>query len=152
MPIHTSPIAPFPTGMRRQPGDTDADRNDDTTDSVASLRRRISAARVLREHLVWEAVRVLPGLAGFREARDDYARFRQLMERDDLGGAILLLAASAAPRRELLELSQVSGIWSCRLATVAAQRGRRPRIHAAHHPDRAAALLAALVASGCTDA
>lgn len=138
--------------MRRQPGGADAHRNEETTDAVASLRRRIAAARVLREHLVWEAVRVLPGLSGFREAGDAFARFRQLMERDDLDGAILLLAASAAPRRELLELSHAGGIWSCRLAMVALPRCRRRRIHAAHHPDRAASLLGALVASGCTDA
>ncbi|MCD2181451.1 hypothetical protein [Rhizobium sp. GN54] len=117
----------------------------DDADPVPALRLRIAAARVLREHLVWEALRVLPALANVRETHDAFARFRQLMEQDDLDSAVLLLAASAAPPRALLDQALVDGIWTCRLTTETAPRCRR--IHAAHHPDRPASLLAALVAS-----
>lgn len=151
MPIHNPTTALPPANKRRLPDDIDAGLPENG-DAVALLRRRIAVARVLREHIVWEAVRVLPALSDFRAAHDAFARFRQMMEHDDFAGAILHLAASSAPARELLELTQAGGIWSCRLTTTAVPRSRRRRIHTAHHPDRAACLLAALVASGSSDA
>lgn len=151
MPLHSHTPVRFFSGPRRQPAHDEAGQSEDVG-AVSSLRSRIAAARVLREHLVWEAVRVLPALSDVRAAHEAFARFRHMMEAADLAGAVLLLAAMAAPSRELLELTQAGGIWSCRMATPAASRCRRRRIHTAHHPDRAACLLAALVASGSTEA
>lgn len=151
MPLHSHiPVRLFPRPRRRTEHDEAGQTGD--VDAVASLRSRIAAARVLREHLIWEAVRVLPALSDVRAAQAAFTRFRQMMEGDDLAGAILLLAAMAAPPRELLELTQADGIWSCRMATTVVSRSLRRRIHTTHHPDRAACLLAALVASGSTEA
>ena len=150
MPLNSHTRLPFLPRPHPRPRDGEAAQSEDIG-AVASLRSRIAAARVLREHLVWEAVRVLPALANVR-AHAAFPRFRQIMEGDDLAGAILLLAAMAAPARDLLELTQAGGIWSCRMATTVAPHGRRRRIHTAHHPERAACLLAALVASGSTEA
>lgn len=112
--------------------------------AVAILRRRIAGARVLREHLVWEALRGLPSLGHLRENANALARFRRLMDRDDLDGAIMLLSASCTPGLELTHSRWACGIWTCGFAK-AGTGNRRRRIHTAHHPDRPAALMAALV-------
>ena len=119
----------------------------DGSDAVAALRRRLSVVRVLGEHHVWEALRVLPSLDGFREDAAAFVKFRALMDCNALDKAIMLLAASAAPARALIENKQAAGIWSCSFALDGGKGAQRRRICTAHHPDRSAALLGALVAS-----
>ncbi len=122
----------------------------DGTDAVASLRRRISAVRTLREHHIWEAVRVMPSLSGFREDSAAFAKFRALMDHDALDEAIMLLAASTVPKSELIEVTKICGIWSCKFARDKGKTCRR--VFTSHPLDRSAALLAALVTTDSKDA
>jgi hypothetical protein len=107
------------------------------------LADRISAARRLREHHLWEILRALPSLA---EARDDAVfrhQFRALMERDDLEGASRALVDAARPRRHLDRLQSTDGNWIARILS----REASPSRFVAVHVDRVAAVMAALVAA-----
>lgn len=119
----------------------------DGSDAVETLRSRLSGARVLHEHHVWEALRVMPSLATFREDETAFTKFRALMDRNALDAAIMLLAVSATPARELVGSTQLSGIWSCSFARKGRKSAQRRRVGIAHHPHRSAALLGALVAT-----
>ena len=107
------------------------------------LAERISAARRLREHHLWEILRCLPSLA---EVRDDVVfrqQFRALMERDDLEGASRALVDAARPRRHLDRLQFIDGNWIARILS----RETTPSRSVAVHVDRVAAIMAALVAA-----
>lgn len=107
------------------------------------LAERISAARRLREHHLWEILRSLPSLA---EARDDVVfrqQFRALMERDDLEGASRALVDAARPGRHLDRLQSIDGNWIARILS----REAAPSRSVAVHVDRVAAIMAALVAA-----
>ncbi len=107
------------------------------------LAERISAARRLREHHLWEILRSLPSLA---EARDDVVfrkQFRALMDRDDLEGASRVLVDAARPRRHLDRLQSIDGNWIARILS----REASPSRSVAVHIDRVAAIMAALVAA-----
>lgn len=107
------------------------------------LAERISAARRLREHHLWEILRSLPSLA---EARDNVVfrqQFRALMERDDLEGASRALVDAARPRRHLDRLQSIDGNWIARILS----REASPSRSVAGHIDRVAAIMAALVAA-----
>lgn len=112
------------------PADTDA------------LAARLATVPRLREHHLWEVLRILPSLAEAREDIGFRRVFRILMERDDLDGASRALVAAACPARRLDRLQALDGVWIARIVLTEAA----PRRAVAVHGDRRAAVMAALVA------
>ncbi|MDX3930063.1 MAG: hypothetical protein QHC90_30315 [Shinella sp.] len=122
---------------------------DEIGDAVASLAGRLMAARILREHHVWEALRCLPSLQELRREPSSLARFRTLMASDALVEAVLFLIAAARPACRIADLAGRPGAWLCRIAVTGgcATADNRQCFVSASHRDRAAALLSALLAS-----
>jgi hypothetical protein len=115
--------------------------------ALASLLARVHAARILREHHVWEAVRILPDAAGLPEETKRSPALHGLMERDALAAALRLLAQSCQPAREFGSLDQHGDSWTATLIGGGAHPARRRRPVRAEHRDPAAAMLIALLAS-----
>lgn len=129
MPRMVAPVETTPRGAGRD------------LPAAEALAERIAAAHRLREHHLWEILRTLPSLA---EARDDAGfrhRFRAVMERDDLQGASCELVGAARPACRLDRLECIDGFWVARILS----DGANPR-GVAVHADKAAAIMAALVA------
>ncbi|WP_276118238.1 hypothetical protein [Pararhizobium qamdonense] len=116
--------------------------------ALASLMDRVGAARVLREHHVWEAVRILPETAGLPEDIKQSPELRRLMEKEAFTAALRLLAHACTPARDLSDLEPHGDCWT---ATVSAygglDRARRCRFTQAGHRDPPAAVLIALLGS-----
>jgi hypothetical protein len=113
----------------------------ETLDADALVARLATVPR-LREHHLWEALRILPSLGKAREDIGFRRAFRMLMERDDLDGACRALIAAACPARRLDRLQALDGVWVARVVL----QEDAPRRAVAVHGDRLAAVLAALVA------
>ena len=116
--------------------------------ALASLMDRVGAARVLREHHVWEAVRILPETAGLPEDIKQSPELRRLMEKEAFTAALRLLAHACIPARDLSDLEPHGDCWT---ATVSVSGGldcaRRCRLTQAGHRDPPAAVLIALLGS-----
>lgn len=102
---------------------------------------RVEISPQLREHQVWDAVRILSfdprgGKTG--------QRFSELMASDALVDAALLIAASQSPPRRISTLHQTSQGWTCHLKFGGPERVRRVK---GEHRDLAAALLIAIIKS-----
>ena len=110
-------------------------------ENIPALADRVADIRILREHHVWAAADIFD-----LDDLDDGSRrkFRALMEADALLDAVLLLAATAEPPRQVESISNHAGRWACSMlyATTGASR-----CCTAKHADLAAAVLAALLAS-----
>jgi hypothetical protein len=116
--------------------------------AVASLAARVSAARILREHHVWEAARILPDAAGLPDEAKHAPELHALMEKDAFAAALRLLARSCQPPREFGTLDQENDRWIAML--VGTGSARRKRFVRAEHRDAAAAMLIALLRSAAT--
>jgi hypothetical protein len=110
-------------------------------ENIAALADRVADIRILREHHVWAAA----DLFGLNDLDGTMRRkFRALMEADALLDAVLLLAASAEPPRQVENISNHAGHWVCAMRCAAAGASRSCT---AEHADLAAAVLASLLAS-----
>lgn len=112
-------------------------------DALKQLLARIAAVRRLREHHVWEAVRLLrdwPELVP-----DDWPsrRFRDLMAADALVDAVIHLTTSTEARLCLRTLSHECGVWTCALRYAPQGAGRVT--FKARHADLASAILSAFL-------
>jgi len=116
--------------------------------ALASLVARVCAVRVLREHHIWEAVRILPHVAGLPEDMKQSPEFRRLMEKEAFAAALRLIAQSCDPARAFRGLDPRGDHW---VATLSAPAGltqtRRRRFVRADHRDPPAAMLIALLGS-----
>ncbi|MDI7865148.1 hypothetical protein MRS76_24880 [Rhizobiaceae bacterium n13] len=119
----------------------------DPLSAIATLAIRIRAARILREHHVWEAVRLLPSLLSLTEDRDAMRRFRALMDTDLLSEAALFLIAASRPTRTVCRLALKDGVWVCTLRREERCSRDDARKFTTMHQDEAAALLSALIAA-----
>lgn len=120
-----------------------AERAEDGPDALKLLLLRIAAVRRLREHHVWEAVRLLrdrPDLVP-----DDWPsrRFRDLMAADALVDAAIHLTTSTEARLCLRTLSHECGVWTCALRY--APRGAGRVTFKGRHADLASAILFAFL-------
>lgn len=113
--------------------------------ALASLLARVCAARVLREHYIWEAVRLLPCAAGLPEEIRHSAMLRDLMEKDAFGSALRLLAEACQPPRAFCRHEQRDNRWHAMVQAAGATHRGRPV--AGDHHDPAAAMLIALLRS-----
>ncbi|WP_077959725.1 hypothetical protein [Ensifer adhaerens] len=114
-------------------------------DALDALLLRLTAVRRLREHHVFEAVRIireLPGLAG-----DDWPsrRFRDLMAADALVDAVIHLTSTTEAKLCLRTLGHEVGLWTCALRYQPPGAGRIT--YKARHADLAAAILGAFLRS-----
>jgi hypothetical protein len=111
---------------------------------LADLAHRIEAARVLREHHLWEAAAALPLTAASGSPDRASRRFAGLMAADALVDSVLLLVDRAAPRRSIRSLRRGGGRWIC---VIEREQGNGRRLFTARHADLPAAVLAAFIRS-----
>ncbi len=119
-----------------------------TGTALSSLIARVCAARVLREHHIWEAVRILPEIAGLPDDIKQLPEFRRLMEKEAFTAALRLLAQSCQPAREIRDLDPHGDHWAATLSVRnALSQPRRRKLMRAEHRDPPAAVLIALLSS-----
>lgn len=138
------------TPSQRQLPSTKATPPADTTSrlELSSLIARVCAARVLREHHIWEAVRVLPEIAGLPDGIKHLPEFRRLMEREAFTAALRLLAQSCQPARDIRDLDPQGDHWTAVLSVRSAlSQPQRRKLIRAEHRDPPAAVLIALLSS-----
>lgn len=115
---------------------------------LSSLIARVCAARVLREHHIWEAVRILPGIADLPEDIKQLPEFRRLMEKEAFTAALRLLAQSCQPARDIRDLDPQGDHWAATLSVRSAlSQPQRRKLTRAEHRDPPAAVLIALLSS-----
>jgi hypothetical protein len=116
--------------------------------ALASLIARVCAARVLREHHIWEAVRILPEIGGLPDDIKQLPEFRRLMEKEAFTAALRLLAQSCQPARDIRDLEPHGDHWTAVLSVRSAlSQPRRRKLMRAEHRDPPAAVLIALLSS-----
>lgn len=116
--------------------------------ALASLMDRVGAARFLREHHVWEAVRILPETAGLPEDIKQSPELRRLMEKEAFNAALRLLAHACSPARDLSDLVPHGDCWTATVSVCSGlDRKRWCRLTQAGHRDPPAAVLIALLGS-----
>ncbi len=114
-------------------------------DGLDALLLRLSAVRRLREHHVWEAVRLVRELPGLAPGAFPSRRFRELMAADALVDAAIHLTSSTEAKLCLRTLNHELGLWTCALRYQPPGAGRVT--FKARHADLAAAILGAFLRS-----
>lgn len=130
----------------RQPGIDrfeGSDRAESGPDALKLLLLRIAAVRRLREHHVWEAVRLLQDMPELAAEDWPSRRFRELMAADALVDAVIHLTTATEAKLCLRTLSHECGLWTCTLRCAPADAGRLT--FKARHADLASAILAAFL-------
>ncbi|MGF6173681.1 hypothetical protein [Ensifer sp. 4252] len=130
----------------RQPGRgpfVEPDHADGGADALTLLLLRIAAVRRLREHHVWEAVRLLGDRPDLVPEDWPSRRFRELMAADALVDAVIHLTALTEAKLCLRTLSHECGVWTCALRYAPAGAGRVT--FKARHADLASAILSAFL-------
>jgi hypothetical protein len=116
--------------------------------ALSSLIARVCAARVLREHHIWEAVRILPEIAGLSDDIKQLPEFRRLMEKEAFTAALRLLAQSCQPARDIRDLDPHGDHWAATLSIRSTlSQPQRRKLTRAEHRDPPAAVLIALLSS-----
>jgi len=116
--------------------------------ALSSLIARVCAARVLREHHIWEAVRILPEIGGLPDDIKQLPEFRRLMEKEAFTAALRLLAQSCQPARDIRDLDPQGNHWVATLSVRSAlSQPRQRKLMRAEHRDPPAAVLIALLSS-----
>ena len=139
-----------PSAPRQQPSTKAAHPADTVTvgPELSSLIARVCAARVLREHHIWEAVRILPEVAGLPDGIKQLPQFRRLMENEAFTAALRLLAQSCQPARDIRDLDPQGDHWAVTLSVRSAlPHPQRRKLIRAVHRDPPAAVLIALLSS-----
>ncbi|HEV7309855.1 hypothetical protein [Ensifer sp.] len=114
-------------------------------DALDALLLRLTAVRRLREHHVWEAVRIVRELPGLAEDDWPSRRFSDLMAADALVEAVIHLTSTTQAKLCLRTLGHEFGLWTCALRYQPHARGRIT--FKARHADLAAAILGAFLRS-----
>ncbi|MGE6782613.1 hypothetical protein ACQKGL_08840 [Ensifer adhaerens] len=114
-------------------------------DALDALLLRLTAVRRLREHHVWEAVRVIAELPDLAPGEWPSRRFRDLMAADALVDAAIHLTSATEAKLCLRTLSHEFGLWTCALRYQPPGAGRIT--FKARHADLAAAILGAFLRS-----
>ncbi|WP_442582265.1 hypothetical protein ACSBOB_10100 [Mesorhizobium sp. ASY16-5R] len=111
---------------------------------LADLACRIEAARVLREHHLWEAAAALPLTGASGSPGRASSRFAGLMAANALVDSVLLLLDRAEPKRSVRSMRRSGGRWTCVIERAPGNAGDR---FTARHADLPAAVLAAFIRS-----
>lgn len=107
----------------------------------AGFLHRLSAARVLREHQLWDAVKLLMGdLRHHQSSR----KLSDLMSRNALLDSVFLLVSMQDPPKTVASLRRIENRWICHIGFDAAHGRKRVT---GEHEDLAAAILIAIVRS-----
>ncbi|WP_331372214.1 hypothetical protein [Sinorhizobium chiapasense] len=109
---------------------------------------RVAAARWLREHHIWETVRLvrdIPDLAVSDDAGWPSRRFRELVAASALVDAVIHLTNATTAKLCLRSVSHEQGLWTCSLRYAPSIGGRVT--FKARHPDLAGAILVAFLRS-----
>jgi hypothetical protein len=117
----------------------------DTPDpaDLSSLLERLTHARRLLEHQLWEAARSL----SIDRSSPAGRRFACLVEAGATLDAAMLLVAMSSPGRSLASVSNTGGCWTCTVKPTAALAGSGTMRFRTEHVDLPAAVLASLITS-----
>ena len=132
-----------PAAPALQPDDPRLGSGEIPLTALTSLRTQLEVARVLKEHHIWLAVRII-------EEREDQPQFRRhrrlrdLLEADALLEGVIELGAHLQPTRHPWSMGRSGDRWCCRVAWN--DRGNLRRCMG-RHDDLAAAMLIALLGS-----
>jgi hypothetical protein len=111
-----------------------------------ALAERITHARILREHHVWEAVRGLS--IDVRAGRCDGPwRFVELMEADAMLDAVMLLTTLPEEGRSIASIRNAGGRWTCTVRSPPGAGRKTAGMARAEHTDLAAAILTSFILS-----
>ncbi|OOG72512.1 hypothetical protein B0E45_08670 [Sinorhizobium sp. A49] len=132
-PDHHPGIGPF----------AEPDHTEGAPDALRHLLVRISAVRRLREHHVWEAVRLLRDMPDLVAEDWPSRRFREFMAADALVDAVIHLTTATKAKLCLRTLSHECGVWTCALRYAPQGAGRVT--FKARHADLASAILSAFL-------
>ncbi|MGF6157118.1 hypothetical protein M2267_002373 [Ensifer sp. KUDG1] len=113
--------------------------------ALDALILRLTAVRRLREHHVWEAVRVIADMPDLAVGEWPSRRFRELMAADALVDAVIQLTSATEAKLCLRTLNHEFGLWTCALRYQPPGAGRIT--FKARHADLAAAILGAFLRS-----
>ena len=114
-------------------------------EALDALILRLTAVRRLREHHVWEAIRVIADLPDLAAGEWPSRRFRDLMAADALVDAVIQLTSATEAKLCLRTLNYEFGLWTCGLRYQPPGAGRIT--FKARHADLAAAILGAFLRS-----
>nr|CAI0337443.1 hypothetical protein SHINE37_41297 [Rhizobiaceae bacterium] len=132
-----------PAAPALQPDDPRLGSGEIPLTALTSLRTQLEMARVLKEHHIWLAVRII-------EEREDQPQFRRhrrlrdLLEADALLEGVIELGAHLQPTRHPWSMGRSGDRWRCSVAWN--DRGNLRRCMG-RHDDLAAAMLIALLGS-----
>ena len=132
-----------PAAPALQPDDRRRAIGESRLAELPGLRTQLEMARVLKEHHIWLAVRII-------EEREDQPQFRRhrrlrdLLEANALLEAVIELGAHLQPTRHPWSMGRSGDRWRCRVAW--SDRGNLRRC-VGRHDDLAAAMLIALLGS-----
>ena len=132
-----------PAAPALQPDDRRRAIGESRLAELPGLRTQLEMARVLNEHHIWLAVRII-------EEREDQPQFRRhrrlrdLLEANALLEAVIELGAHLQPTRHPWSMGRSGDRWRCRVAW--SDRGNLRRC-VGRHDDLAAAMLIALLGS-----
>lgn len=135
-------ILPAPRKVDVGPEFTDLET---VLEALDALMLRLTAVRRLREHHVWEAVRVIADMPDLAVGEWPSRRFRELMAADALVDAVIQLTSATEAKLCLRTLNHEFGLWTCALRYQPPGAGRIT--FKARHADLAAAILGAFLRS-----
>ncbi|QRY67586.1 hypothetical protein JVX98_25020 [Ensifer sp. PDNC004] len=131
--------------LRKVDVDQELTGGETVAQALDALMLRLTAVRRLREHHVWEAVRVIADMPDLAAGEWPSRRFRELMAADALVDAVIHLTSATEPKLCLRTLSHEFGLWTCALRYQPPGAGRIT--FKARHADLAAAILGAFLRS-----
>lgn len=120
-----------------------AEADQSAPDAFRHLLMRVATVRRVREHHVWEAVRLLGDRADLVPGDWPSRRFRDLMAADALVDAVIHLTTSTEAKLCLRTLSHECGVWTCALRYAPQGAGRVT--FKGRHADLASAILSAFL-------
>ncbi|WP_156133929.1 hypothetical protein [Ensifer sp. ZNC0028] len=131
--------------LRKVDADQELTGGETVAQALDALMLRLTAVRRLREHHVWEAVRVIADMPDLAVGEWPSRRFRELMAADALVDAVIQLTSATEAKLCLRTLNHEFGLWTCALRYQPLGAGRIT--FKARHADLAAAILGAFLRS-----
>lgn len=131
--------------LRKVDVDHELTAGETVAQALDALMLRLTAVRRLREHHVWEAVRVIADMPDLAVGEWPSRRFRELMAADALVDAVIQLTSATEAKLCLRTLNHEFGLWTCALRYQPPGAGRIT--FKARHADLAAAILGAFLRS-----
>ena len=112
-------------------------------DDLSGMLDRLTPARRLLDHQLWEAGRSL----SIDKSSPAGRRFACLVEAGATLDAVMLLVAMSSPGRSVSSVSKTGNRWACTVQPTAVLNGPATKRFRMEHADLPAAILASLITS-----